>query len=56
MARTRLLGAEHPSTLTSRGSLASVLHDLGRLEEAERSTAPSSASALRCSAQITPGP
>jgi hypothetical protein len=29
------LGAEHPDTLTSRGSLALVLGDLGRLEEAE---------------------
>src|SRR5690606_41222708 len=29
------LGEEHPDTLTSRGNLASVLGDLGRLEEAE---------------------
>ena len=29
------LGAEHPNTLTSRGNLARVLGDLGRLEEAE---------------------
>jgi hypothetical protein len=31
----RVLGAEHPDTLNSRGNLASVLADLGRLEEAE---------------------
>ena len=29
------LGAEHPGTLASRNGRASVLHDLGRLEEAE---------------------
>ncbi|GAA1747066.1 FxSxx-COOH system tetratricopeptide repeat protein [Nonomuraea bangladeshensis] len=29
------LGEEHPDTLTSRGNLATVLRDLGRLEEAE---------------------
>jgi tetratricopeptide (TPR) repeat protein len=28
-------GAEHPSTLASRNNLTNVLHDLGRLEEAE---------------------
>ena len=33
--RTRVLGAEHPDTLTSRNNLAAVLRDLGRLEEAE---------------------
>jgi len=34
-ARCRVLGEEHPSTLTSRNNLALVLGDLGRLEEAE---------------------
>ena len=29
------LGAEHPDTLASRNNLAEVLHDLGRLEDAE---------------------
>ena len=33
--RTRVLGAEHPDTLISRNNLASVLRELGRLEEAE---------------------
>jgi hypothetical protein len=32
----RVLGPEHPNTLTSRNNLASVLGDLGRLEEAEQ--------------------
>jgi hypothetical protein len=31
----RVLGAEHPDTLTSQGNLADVLLDLGRLGEAK---------------------
>jgi len=31
----RVLGDEHPATLTSRNNLAGVLNGLGRLEEAE---------------------
>ena len=33
--RRRVLGDEHPATLTSRNNLAGVLNGLGRLEEAE---------------------
>jgi len=33
--RWRMLGEEHPDTLTSRNNLAHVLYGLGRLEEAE---------------------
>jgi Flp pilus assembly protein TadD len=33
--RTRVLGAEHPATLTVRNNLALVLRGLGQLEEAE---------------------
>ncbi|MEV7907705.1 tetratricopeptide repeat protein [Streptomyces anulatus] len=33
--RRRKLGEEHPDTLTSRGNLATVLGELGRLEEAQ---------------------
>jgi low affinity Fe/Cu permease len=33
--RRRVLGEEHPDTLTSRNNLASVLNGLGRQEEAE---------------------
>ncbi len=32
---TRLLGAEHPDTLTSRNNLATTLRALGRLKQAE---------------------
>ncbi|MFF3445440.1 tetratricopeptide repeat protein, partial [Streptosporangium sp. NPDC002721] len=31
----RVLGEEHPHTLFSRGNLAGVLRDLGRLEESQ---------------------
>jgi hypothetical protein len=34
-ARRRVVGAEHPDTLTSQNNLAGVLRDLGRLEESE---------------------
>jgi hypothetical protein len=38
--RTRVLGAGHPDTLTSRSHLASVLRALGRPDEAEQAALP----------------
>lgn len=34
--RKRLLGKEHPSTLTSMANLASTFRDIGRWKEAEK--------------------
>ena len=38
--QTRVLGPDHPDTLTSRSNLTLVLRDLGRLDEAERAAPP----------------
>jgi hypothetical protein len=34
--RKKLLGAEHPDTLSSMGNLASTYHDQGKFDEAEQ--------------------
>jgi hypothetical protein len=33
--RERVLGSQHPDTLSTRSNLATVLYDLGRPEDAE---------------------